>query len=245
VTGASTGIGLELALQLARRGVRVAASARSSDKLAELAALDPNIRAYPLDVTDAAATAGVTAEIVADLGPIDLAILNAGLWHPMGASNFATEPAAQSMAVNYFGVINAIAPLLPAMLARKKGHLALVASVAGFRGMPRSAAYAPTKAALISLAECLKHELDARGLEISIINPGFVETPMTRINRFPMPFIISADDAAARIIRGLEKGKFEISFPWQMVLLMEIARRAPNTAFFWFWRTFMIPKKHD
>jgi len=236
VTGASSGIGRELALQLARRGVKVAASARSREKLAELQALDANIRPFAVDVTDRQRVSETAAEIEAEIGPIDLLVLNAGIWQPMGPSVFSAETFASAMNVNVLGAVNAIEPILRGMLERQSGHIALVGSVAGYRGLPKSGAYAPTKAALISLAECLAHELPMRGIKVSVINPGFVETPMTRINKFPMPFILKPDDAAARIIAGLERGRYEIAFPWPMVLATKAARLLPNRLFFWFMR---------
>lgn len=230
VTGASTGIGRELALGLARRGVRVAASARSADKLDDLARIDPNILPFPLDVTGPD-TAATQARIVDALGEIDLAVLNAGVWQPMRASEFKAVAALQSMQVNYFGIANALEPLVAHMVPRRRGQIALVASVAGYRGLPMSAAYAPTKAAVISLAEVLRLELSRHGIVVSLVNPGFVETPMTSVNRFEMPYILKADDAAERILRGLEKGKFEIAFPWQLVTALKVLRAMPNSIY--------------
>jgi short-subunit dehydrogenase len=228
VTGASTGIGRELSLQLAGKGVKVAASARSVDKLAELAERHQLIASMPLDVTVAEDVSAAHDRIVSQLGAIDLAILNAGVWHPMKASAYDTSLARQSMRVNYDGITNVLQPLIAGMLARGGGHIALVASVAGYRGLPMAAAYAPTKAAVISLAEVLRLELSRHGISVSIVNPGFVETPMTAVNDFPMPFIMKADDAAARIIRGLERGKYEIAFPWQLVTMLKVLRMLPN-----------------
>lgn len=228
ITGASTGIGRELALQLAQRGVTVAASARSADKLAEVAAEQGNIRPVPLDVTNRAEVAASHARLVAEMGGIDLAVLNAGVWHPMNARNYDAGRAAQSMDVNYMGIVNVLEPLIPAMIARGHGHIALVASVAGYRGLPKAAAYAPTKAAVISLAEVLRLELKRHNIVVSLVNPGFVETPMTSVNDFPMPFIIKADDAARRIVRGLEKERFEIAFPWPLVAILKTLRMMPN-----------------
>lgn len=241
ITGASTGIGRELAIALARRGVKVAASARSADKLAELARLYPNIASLPLDVSDPAATQEAARTIAATLGPIDLAVFNAGTWEPMTARNFSAAKAARSMAVNYQGVVNGIEAVLPAMLERGAGHIALVASVAGYRGMPLAGAYGPTKAALINLAETLQGELSQRGVAVSLINPGYVATPMTSINKFPMPFLVEAENAAQRIVRGLEKRKFEIAFPWQLVTLMKLGRILPYRLYFWYSRTILAP----
>ena len=243
ITGASSGIGRDLVLKLAERGATVAASARSADKLSELAAINPAIVPVPVDVTDLVAMRNAVTHITKEVGPIDLAILNAGVWHPMGAHEFSADKVLQSMEVNYNGVVNALDALLPDMIAGARGHVALVSSVAGYRGLPKSIAYAPSKAAPIALAESLRHDLDRAGVKISIINPGFVDTPMTRINKFPMPFLITSDDAANRMIAGLKKGKYEIAFPWQTNLMMKVARLVPNWMFFWTVRTFMLPKR--
>lgn len=231
ITGASTGIGRELVLKLAREGVCVAASARSADKLAELVSAHAGIVAVPVDVTDRAAVADAHARVVAALGSIDLAVLNAGVWHPMEAKAYDAGRAAQSMSVNYQGIANALEPLIPAMIAAGRGQLALVASVAGYRGLPKAAAYAPTKAAVISLAEVLRLELPRHGIVVSLVNPGFVQTPMTDVNEFPMPYIIKSGDAADRILRGLARGKFEIAFPWQLATIMKLLRLMPNSLY--------------
>ncbi len=228
ITGASTGIGRELALQLARDGVRVAASARSADKLEALSRLHENIRAVPLDVTDRADVAAAYQRVIAAIGDIDLAILNAGIWHPMTSSEYNAEKARQSMEVNYFGIVNVLEPLIPAMIGHGRGQIALVASVAGYRGLPLAAAYAPSKAAVISLAEVLRLELSQHDIVVSLVNPGFVETPMTAVNTFPMPFMLKPDDAGRRILRGLESGRFEVAFPWPLVLILKALRIMPN-----------------
>jgi short-subunit dehydrogenase len=231
ITGGSSGLGRELALRLAREGVRVAVSARSGEKLAELTAGRPNLLAVPLDVSDRAAVAQAHRRIVAEFGSLDLAVLNAGVWHPMKATEYDADRAVQSMAVNYFGIVNALDVLIPSMTAAGRGHLGLVASVAGYRGLPMAAAYAPSKAAVISLAEVLRSELSRHGIVVSLVNPGFVETPMTSVNAFPMPFILKADDAADRIYAGLVRGRFEIAFPWQLVAMMKALRVMPNAMF--------------
>jgi NAD(P)-dependent dehydrogenase (short-subunit alcohol dehydrogenase family) len=242
VTGASSGLGRALALVLAKGGVKVAASARSADKLAELARLDAGIVPFPLDVRDAAATASAAGSIAARLGPIDLAVLNAGVWEPMSTRSFSAAKIAHAMAVNVQGVANGVEAVLPAMMERGSGHIAMVASVAGYRGLsPATAAYGPSKAAIINLAETLRNDLAARGIAVSLVSPGYVETPMTAANRFPMPFMIGADDAAQRIVRGLRRRRFEIAFPWQLVALMKLARVMPYPMYFWYARTFLAP----
>jgi short-subunit dehydrogenase len=234
---------LEVAERLARRGAKVAASARSANKLAALAAANPNITAYPLDVTDAAAAKNVHAAIVAAQGPLDLVFLNAGIWQPMGASNYRAEVAQESMRVNYFGIVNALEPVIPAMVARGRGHIALMGSVASYRGLPRGAAYGPSKAAVATLAEALAPDLARKGVRVSVINPGYVATPMTAPNDFPMPYIVSVETAVDRIVRGLERGSFEIAFPWQTVAILKLARILPYPLYFWFARTFLMPQR--
>jgi short-subunit dehydrogenase len=231
ITGGSTGIGRELAIKLAAQGVQLAVSARSSETLEELARTHENILAFPLDVTARMDVAAVHQRIVEAIGPIDLAILNAGVWHPMNAAEYDATRVAQSMSVNYIGIANALEPLIPAMIAAGKGQLALVASVAGYRGLPKAAAYAPSKAAVISLAEVLRLELQRHGIIVSLVNPGFVETPMTAVNAFPMPYIIKPEDAANRILRGLARGKYEIAFPWQLVTMLKLLRLMPNSLY--------------
>jgi NAD(P)-dependent dehydrogenase (short-subunit alcohol dehydrogenase family) len=243
ITGASTGIGRALALELASHGVKVAASARSSDKLGELAGLAAGIAPLPLNVNDRSAIANAVRTIDATLGPIDLAVLNAGIWQPMTVKTFSAETAARSMAINYLGVVNGIEAVLPGMLERGRGHIAVMASIAGYRGMPLTAAYGPPKAALINLAETLRNQLIERGIRISVINPGYVATPMTSVNKFPMPFLISAEDAARRIVRGLQKGRFEIAFPWQLIAMAKLGRVLPYPLYFWYARTFLSPPR--
>jgi short-subunit dehydrogenase len=238
ITGASSGIGRELALKLAAAGAKVAVSARNASKLAKLAAASPLITAYPLDVTDLAATQAVVAAIERDVGPIDLAILNAGVWNSMRVEEYDPTVIASAMAVNFTGITHALTPLLPAMIKRKAGHIALVSSVAGYRGLPVAISYAPTKAAVISLAETLYLELREHNVKTTVINPGFVDTDMTKVNKFPMPFMISANDAATRIITGLKTGRFEIVFPFRMAILAKFSRLLPYRLFFAFINAF-------
>ena len=232
VTGASSGIGRELALLLARRGVKVAVTARSAGKLAELAEISANIAAFPADVTDGQAIAALVPEIEVRLGAVDLAILNAGTWEQVSVK--ALDPAVfeRTFDVNFHGVVRSLAAVLPGMRARRRGRIAIVASVAGYRGLPKAAAYGPSKAALINLAESLSPELGRDGIGLCLVNPGFVATPLTAKNDFPMPYMIPPEDAAARIIAGLERGRFEIAFPWQLVAMLKIARILPYRLFF-------------
>jgi NAD(P)-dependent dehydrogenase (short-subunit alcohol dehydrogenase family) len=229
ITGASTGIGREIALQLAKQGVTVAASARSADKLASLG---PNIRPYPLDVTNRQAIEATLEIIEKDLGAIDLAIMAAGTYSPLDVDKFDPVLFETAMTTNHMGVVNCLSGLLPRMFSRRQGHVAWIASVAGFVGLPKAAAYGPSKAALINLAESLKVDLERRGVRVSVVNPGFVETPLTAQNDFNMPLLMQAPEAARLTIEGLLRHRFEISYPWRFVLMMKLARLLPYTLFF-------------
>jgi NAD(P)-dependent dehydrogenase (short-subunit alcohol dehydrogenase family) len=228
ITGAGSGMGRALALALARRGAAVAASARSHDALASLAAeagAGPGrILPAPLDVTDRAAVQAAMGAVARVLGgPPELAVLNAGIYLPLGAADFSAERFRAQLETNLMGTVHMLEALLPAYRAAGRGHIAIVASVAGYRGLPRSAAYGATKAALINLAESLRIELAGSGIKLQLVNPGFIKTPLTDKNRFRMPHLMSAEDAAERILRGLASPRFEITFPrrftWQLKLL--------------------------
>lgn len=240
ITGGGTGIGRELALRLASHGWRVAVSGRRQDKLDEVAALgaDGRISAFPLDVTDREANGKVAAEIASGLGPIDLAVFNAGMWAPFKVSEFDAGPIESMTRLNYLGVVYGIEAVLPAMRDRGSGHVAIVSSVAGYSGLPMAAPYGATKAALINLAESMRFSFDRMGLKISLINPGFVRTPLTEHNKFHMPFLIDVDDAARHIERGLEAGRFEIAFPRPFAWLLKFFRILPYWLYFPVMRAF-------
>jgi len=232
IVGGSTGIGKDLALRLARAGVKVAVSARSAGPLAETAALHPNLSAEAADAASPESMQAAHARIVASIGAPELVVLNAAIWDPMSANDYSAARAIKSMQVNYGGVCNALEIILPDMKQRRSGHVAIVASVAGYRGLTKALAYAPTKAALINLSEALNFELDPWNIAVSVINPGFVDTPMTARNDFPMPFIVTSEFAAEKIVDGLKRRKFEIAFPWQLVTILKIARIMPYRLFF-------------
>ena len=232
ITGASSGIGRALALRLAASGVTVAASARNTTALADLARDAPAIHAFPLDVTDHAAVHATARDIARQIGAIDLAVFNAGIGRRMGLADFDAAEAGRTMAVNYQGLVNGVEAVLPTMLANRSGHIALMASLAGYRGLPRAASYTPSKAAAIALAESLAPELDGTGVRISLINPGFVATAMTERASHPLPFLIEPDEAARRIVAGLERGRFNIAFPRRMAALMTLGRLLPAPVYF-------------
>lgn len=227
ITGGGTGIGRALALRLAAHGWQVAVSGRRRDVLDELASASPHIHAFPLDVSDAEANRATVATIADSLGPLDLAVFNAGQYRPFRVSEFDPAVFEEMTRVNYLGVVNGIGAVLPGMREHGRGHVAIVSSVAGYNGLPLGGPYGATKAALINLAESLRFDFRRMGLDISIINPGFVRTPLTDQNKFPMPFLIDADEAAVHIERGLASKRFEIAFPWPMVWMLKFARILP------------------
>lgn len=233
ITGASGGIGRAVALRLAREGWDVWASARSVDDLNALAAEMPGkIHPLPCDVSDLEAMRAAVATITAS-GPIALAILNAGIYTPQRAHDFDAEIANRMVDVNLKGVINGLEPILAHMLPREAGVIAINASVAGYRGLPASGPYSATKAGLIAMAESLAMDLVTRGIRLSVINPGFVETDATAVNDFKMPFLIQPEEAAERIVQGLKKPGFEIAFPRRFALILRTVGLLPNRAYIW------------
>jgi short-subunit dehydrogenase len=235
ITGASSGIGRALALLLAREGDMVAVSARSEAALASLAgeaAAGGRIKIFPVDVADTDAMKRQARAIEESIGPLDLAIFNAGTHEPVEPATFDAAPFRRLMEINLMGTVNGLAAVLPNFVARRHGHVAVVSSVAGYRGLPQAAAYGASKAALINLAESLKLDLERNGVKISLINPGFVRTPLTDRNPFPMPFLMEVDDAARRIARGLERGGFEITFPRRFTWMVKFARILPYALYF-------------
>ena len=229
VTGASAGIGRALALRLAGQGWRVAVTARRTAELDALAVAAPegSIVAFPGDITDAVRMADIVAAIERELGPIALAVLNAGVYDLAERDGFRRERVMRAVEVNLGGAVNCLDPLLPVMLARRRGQIALVASLAGYGGVPGSLAYGSSKAAVITMAEALRLTYAGAGLTIQIVNPGFVATAMTAPNDYPMPFMMSADAAAGRICAGLARGGFEIAFPHRLVWPMKLAALLP------------------
>ncbi len=232
ITGGSSGIGLEVARRLVNDGWSVALSARSADKLNQLAGETTSFHAYPLDVTDADACERTAQAITDEVGPVDRLICAAGLWAPMKANEYDGAKIAKAVDVNIKGVVHPVMAVLEPMKQRGSGQIGIISSVAGYRGLPRAVAYGPTKAALINMAETLRHDLTPYGIKVSVINPGFVKTPMTADNDFPMPFIMEAEKAAQIIVKGLDRDAFEIAFPWQLVGILKTLKVTPDWLFF-------------
>jgi len=213
LVGASSGIGRATAERLHARGAVVVVSARNAASLQDFASAHAGSLAIALDATDRDAMRGAARQIVERCGRIDLAIYCAGHYKAMRATAFDLDDALQHERVNYVGALVMLDAVLPTLLAQRSGHISLVSSVAGYRGLPNSLAYGPTKAALINLAQTLYLDLQPRGIGVSLINPGFVETPLTAQNEFRMPALITPAQAADEIVRGWASGTFEIHFP--------------------------------
>lgn len=228
IVGASSGIGAALARELIARGARVAVSARSAAGLAAVR----GAWALPLDVRDAQALEAAAGQLRAQFGGLDLVVYCAGTYAPQRATRFDLDAALAHDEINYRGALRFLNAVLPLLLEQGSGHLSLVSSVAGWRGLPQALAYGPTKAALINLAQVLYLDLRPAGLGVSVVNPGFVETPLTAGNDFAMPGLLRPEQAAARMLRGWEQGRFELHFPRRFTLWLRLLRLLPDHLYF-------------
>ena len=228
VVGASTGIGAALAQALLARGARVVLSARNAARLAEVAGGNAGATVRPLDSTDAAALQAISAEIHTDADPVDLLVYCAADYQPERVWNVHAADVDATIAVNLNGAYYGLEAVLPRMVALGRGGVALVASVAGYVGLPGAAVYGPTKAALINLAELAYCEVARRGVGMYLVNPGFVATRLTAKNRFYMPALRTPEQAAEAIVRGFERGRFEIHFPRRFTLVLKLIRILPQ-----------------
>ena len=225
LVGASSGIGAALATELARRGARVAITARRRDRLEEVAA--GRMTVVPADATDPAAITDAAQQVTETLGGLDMVIWCAGYWKQFDSAAWDAAEFARHVEVNLLGLNRVLAAVVPGMVERGRGHVVGIASVAGFRGLPGAEAYGATKAAQLNLLEAMRVSLRRRGVRVTSVAPGFVRTEMTEVNSFPMPFIIETDAAARAIADGLERGRLEIVFPLPMAIAMKVARLVP------------------
>ncbi len=232
ITGASSGIGRALAHALAREGCKVGLVARRRDQLAELA--DEIHKAggtaafVPADVGDRAQVVTAIRDLAARLGAIDLLVANAGVGAPTTLEPFNVDAQEKMFRINVLGVIYSIDAVLPDMLARRHGHIAAVSSLAAYKGLPGESGYTASKAAVNTFMEGLRIQLRDRGIAVTTICPGFVATPMTEVNQFKMPFLLTAEEAAKQIVGALRRRKKVLDFPWQMALLMKLTAFLPD-----------------
>lgn len=232
ITGASSGIGWELAKFLAQKGARVGLTARRSELLAKLA---EEIRlaggvaeVESVDVAKRQPTASAIASLEARLGPADILIANAGVGAPTTVNPINFDSLEKMYQVNLFGVVHSFDAVLPGMLARQKGHLVAVSSMAGYRGLPGEWGYTSSKAAVNNLMDGLRIQLRGTGVAVTNICPGFIKTPMTAKNDFHMPWLMEASDAARHIAWAVERKKARYGFPWQMEIFMWFVARMPD-----------------
>ena len=236
LVGASSGIGEATASALHARGAQVLVSARSEEALNRFVLNHPpqnglSPQAWPLDVTDAAAVSATARAILAQ-GPIDLVVYCAGHYREMRATEMDMADLKRHLDINYLGALHVLDAIVPAMSARGQGHISLISSVAGFRGLPKSLAYGPTKAALTNLAENLYLDLGPLGVGVSVVHPGFVQTPLTAQNDFTMPALITPPQAAQAMIEDWGRGVFEVHYPKRFTRWMKLMRLLPYRAYF-------------
>lgn len=232
ITGASSGIGRALAVALAAQGAKVGVTARRAELLKSLAeeirAAGGTVEAATLDVSDRDATLDGLKNLADRLGPPDVVIANAGVSEPTGVEPMNVAGVVHMANVNYLGVVYAFEAVLPGMLARGSGHLVAVSSMAAYKGLPGAAGYCAAKAAVSTYCEAIRIDLWPRGVAVTCVYPGFVETPMTAKNSHPMPWLLTADAGAAEILRRLPGRPGVLNFPRRMRLLMALARLAPD-----------------
>lgn len=235
ITGASSGIGHALALELGRGGARLGLLARRDEALSALAAeverAGGKALALKADVRDAEEVRKATARLLEQWGNIDVLVANAGRSTTTGATALDAAEAGDVITVNVVGVVNSVAAVLPSMLARKEGHLVVISSLAAFRGLPKSAAYSASKAAVSTFFESLRVDLAGSGVDVTVIHPGFIRTPMTAGRKKKLPFLLEVDDAARRIRRAIERRPRTYAFPWQLATIVRLLRHAPGALY--------------
>lgn len=232
ITGASSGIGWALAQTLAAEGCKVGLVARRREQLAALAGeieKHGGTTAFAVaDVAEREQTAAAIREVAARLGPVDLLIANAGVGAPTTIEPFNVGDIEKMFRVNLLGVVYSLEAVLPQMLERRRGHLAAISSLAAYKGLPGESGYTSSKAAVNVFMDGLRVQLRSKGIAVTTICPGFVKTPMTEVNEFKMPWLLTAEEAARRIVRALKRKRKVYNFPWQMALFMKLARWAPD-----------------
>ncbi len=209
IVGASEGLGRALAQGLSERGAHLVLSARNADRLADICATLPNARAVPFDVTDLEAVRRAVAEV----GEVDGLVYNAGAYEPMRTGDWDTEAVLSMTDVNYTGALRVLGETVPGFVSAGRGDITLIGSLSGYRGLPAAVGYAASKAALVSLAETMRFDLAATGVTVRIVNPGFIKTRLTEKNNFKMPMLMSAEDAAERVIKAMSRRRFRTDFP--------------------------------
>ena len=238
ITGASSGIGKALAVKFAKEGWQVAASARRENLLQNLHKSFSNINSFPLDVKNESDAKKVFQNIVEKFQTVDICVFCTGIHDPESEKKLNSEKIREIMETNFFGTLNCIMAVNSYFREKKSGHISIVSSVAGYRGLPAASGYCASKSALTSLAESLYFDFKRHNVRVSLVSPGFIKTPMTDKNRFPMPLIKSPEYAAEKMFIGLtKKNAFEIHFPITFTIIMKFLKIMPN------WLYFLLIKK--
>ena len=237
ITGASSGIGRGLARELAQQGAKLGLVARRADllqeALEEVVSLGGNAIALPVDVRDAAAVRGAADRLRAEVGPIDVLIANAGVGATTDGADLQADEVAKVIDVNVIGAANSVAAVVPEMVAQGRGQLVAISSLAAYRGLPKSAAYCASKAALSAFFESLRLDLQPRGIDVTIIHPGFIKTPLTAGRSAQMPFLMELDTAVKKILSAIEKRRQSYAFPWQLATIFRAGMIMPNFMYDW------------
>jgi len=239
--GASSGIGEACAKSLIEQGANVALSSRRIERLNSIAqqAAVNQAMVLPLDVTNHEQLSNAYQSILNAWGGVDVLLFVSGVYVPLRADNFDYQVAEQTINANLLGPMRATALVLPDMLSKHSGHIAIVGSVAGYSGLPKALAYGPSKAAIINFCETLYYDLFPTGVSVHMISPGFVATEATAQNDFEMPALISASQAASEILKGMQKGEFDIHFPKRFSGFLKFLRILPYPIYFWIVRRFV------
>ena len=233
ITGASSGIGRALAIKFANEGWQVAVSARRENLLQDLNNNNSNIYSFPLDIKDESKAKKVFQNIIEKFETIDICVFCTGIHDPESEKKLSIEKIREIMETNFFGTVNCIMAVNAYFRERKNGHISIVSSVAGYRGFPAASGYCASKAALTSLAESLFFDFKRYNVRISLVSPGFIKTPLTDKNKFPMPMIKSPEYAAEKMFIGLtKKNTFEIHFPKTFTIIVKLLKIMPNWLFF-------------
>jgi short-subunit dehydrogenase len=232
VTGASSGIGRALAVELGKRGARVGLIARRADELSkaaeEVARAGGEALEFPADVRNPSELEEATRRVVEKWGRVDVLVANAGMSSTTSGVSLDAGEASNVITVNVIGVVNSVAAVLPTMLKQKSGHLVAISSLAAYRGLPKSGVYSASKAAVSTFFESLRLDLHGQGVDLTVIHPGFVRTPMTAGRKNKLPFLLEVDDAACRIIRAIERRARAYAFPWQLASAVRLIRHMPG-----------------
>jgi len=238
ITGASSGIGRELAFALARRGARLGLVARRAELLAEIISeLEPHSRgnalALPADVQDAQSMRAAAEHLIARFGRIDLLIANAGIGVTNPGAEFDAAKLASVINVNVIGAANSVGAVLPEMVERHGGHLVAISSLAAYRGLPKSAAYCASKAGVSAMFESLRLDLAPLGIDVTIIHPGFIKTPLTSGRQAKLPWLMEVSDAVSKMLWAIETRKKSYAFPWQLATIVRAGMIMPNFLYDW------------